>query len=127
MCHPVIITFSWAAQNLGTHRNLDCLICDDPLNLGPFASTAGYINNSYCFDADDMAEPMVKRCHDGEYNITVDDIEGATSLALWDRGPLDLVEVEALFDTTKDDRRPSRLCNPDQVYLAYRFRQSSIF
>ena len=106
------MTFSWTAQNRGILRNLDCLICDDPLVLGPFASTAGYINNSYCFDADDMAEPMVKRCHDGEYNITVDDIEGATSVALWDRGPLDMEVVEALFDATKDDRdrRPSRTC-----------------
>ena len=65
-----------------------------------------------------MAEPMVKRCHDGEYNITVDDIEGATSLALWDREPLDLEVVEALFDATKDDRRPSRICNfLNLVYL----------
>ena len=106
MAHPVAIKVKDIL-----YRNLDCLICDDPLNLGPFASTAGYINNSYCFDADDMAEPMVKRCHDGEYNITVDDIDGATSVALWDRGPLDMAKVEALFDSNKDDRRPGRICN----------------
>ena len=92
-------------------RNLDCLICDDPQHLGPFASTDGYINDSYCFDADDMGMHQVVKCYDGEYNITSaeEEDEPDTSMVLFKKKPLDLNVVEAMFEAS-GDRRPSLLC-----------------
>ena len=72
----------------------------------------GYVNNTFCFDADDMGSHQVTRCHDGEYNVTVDENStdsGVASLAFGKKRPLDL----ALFDA-KDARnqRPTQTCNP---------------
>ena len=86
--------------------------------MGPATHDGGYVNNTFCFDAGDMGQHQVNRCHDGEYNVTVDENStesGVASMAFGKKiKPLELALAAALLLDGKDARRPrpTQTCNP---------------